>query len=186
MIFTTFILAFLPSIDAFGIGISYNLTGTKLPRIATITLFLTMLFITSITLVLCIFLKHFLNDILASIFGSIILIVMGLSMLIKSNKNSNCDLDNSKEIDCKEAILLGIAMSMDCVGVIIGAIATGSGNICLPILLSLFHTIILKLGFFLGEKIKNTLKFSKKIITILPGICLILIGLFKIFNSIHI
>lgn len=89
---------------------------------------------------------------------------------------SSCDLDHSKKIEAKEALYLGMALSMDCVGV---GITLHSYTLLFPICLVAFQLIFFTFGVLLGKKLnKKTLNESK--ISILSGLILIFIASIKI------
>lgn len=104
-----------------------------------------------------------------------------LGITIQIIKNPNCsDFDNSNLIEPKEALFLGIALSLDsfCIG--IGGSMMGISSIFFPIFIGIFQLIFLSIGNFIGKKIKNFHFLPENIWSILSGILLILIGLSKI------
>lgn len=105
-----------------------------------------------------------------------------LGITIKIIKNPNySDFDKSKSIDAKEALFLGLALSLDsfCIGV--GSSVIGISSMFFPFLISLFQLIFLSFGNFLGHKIYRFSKIPDNIWSILSGILLILIGIIKLF-----
>lgn len=103
---------------------------------------------------------------------------LGITIQIIRNPNYS-DLDNSNIIDSKEALYLGIALSLDSFGVGIGSGVLGLNFIIFPIIVSLFQLIFLSLGSFWGKKIRNISKMPENIWSLLSGFLLILIGLSK-------
>ena len=91
------------------------------------------------------------------------------------------DLDNSNNIDSKEALFLAIALSLDSIGVSIGGSILGVSSVLFPILTSLFQFAFLTIGSFLGNKIKNIPNIPDNVWSIFAGIFLILIGISKFF-----
>lgn len=92
----------------------------------------------------------------------------------------NSDIDNSNKIDIKEAIFLGIALSLDSLSIGFGASAIGINNLIFPLLISIFQIIFLNFGRILGGKINNISDLPNNIWNIISGILLICIGISKL------
>lgn len=90
------------------------------------------------------------------------------------------DIDKSGIIDNIESILLGLALSIDAIGVGIGSALAGFNSIILPFCIGLFQWLFLYTGTFLGKKFSSVSKINRKLISILPGIMLIFIAIVKI------
>lgn len=93
-------------------------------------------------------------------------------------KPIKADIDNSGNISASEAILLGLALSLDAFGAGIGAALVGFNPVITAITIagmsSLFILFGLKMGFWFSG-----IEWLKKF-TVLPGIILILIGILKV------
>ena len=89
------------------------------------------------------------------------------------------DIDRSGNISAIEAILLGLALSLDAFGAGLGAALVGfkplTTSITIASMSGIFILLGIRIGFWFSE-----LKWMKKF-TIIPGIILILIGLIKFF-----
>lgn len=96
----------------------------------------------------------------------------------KDKKNNYYDFNFSNLIDPKEAIVLGLALSLDSFGIIYSLI--DANCFLFPILISSFQILFLSLGSFCGRKLKSISKFPDFIYGFISGILLILIGLVKI------
>lgn len=92
------------------------------------------------------------------------------------------DIDNSNKIDIKEAIFLGIAMSLDSISIGFGASIIGINQFIFPFLISSFQILFLNIGIFIGKHINNISRLPKNIWNIISGILLICIGLFKLIS----
>ncbi|MCI9016905.1 MAG: sporulation membrane protein YtaF [Clostridia bacterium] len=105
---------------------------------------------------------------------------LGITIQIIRNPISS-DLDSSKKIDWKEALYLGIALSIDsfCIG-IFGSII-GYSSVLFPILVASFQLIFLTIGSFLGTKLSNISKIPENIWSIISGILLICIAISRFF-----
>lgn len=188
---SSLLLAISSSIDSFGIGITYGIKNTKMSLFGKIILF----FISIISAYFSIFCGNIIQNIIPETFtkiiGSFILIIIGIYICfeaLKKKKNSSnifndpicSDLDNSSIIDSKEAFLLTIALSLDsfCIG--IGGSITDANLSLFPLFVGLFQLFFLQSGTFLGIHINKFCKLPENIWSILSGILLIFIGIFKI------
>lgn len=89
------------------------------------------------------------------------------------------DLDYSGVISSKEAVFLGIALALDAFGAGIAAAMTGYDVFMTPLLVVIFKFIFLTGGMYMGQKIQSFLWNDK--IKLIPGLVLIILGMFKIF-----
>ena len=104
-----------------------------------------------------------------------------LGITIKIIKNpSSSDLDKSNVIDSKEALFLGLALSLDsfCIG--IGFSMLNTFSIIFPLLTSCFQLFFLSLGNYCGKKLYSFSKLPDNIWSTISGILLIMIGFCKI------
>ncbi len=105
---------------------------------------------------------------------------LGITIKIIRDPKSS-DLDNSKTIDWKEAIFLGVALSIDSIGVGIGSSIIGVNSFLFPILVASFQLIFLSLGKNISMKIIKLSKLPENIWSIISGILLIIIAISKYF-----
>ncbi len=103
---------------------------------------------------------------------------LGITIKIIKNPISS-DFDNSKKIDGKEALFLGLALSLDAFCVGIGSGIIGINSFIFPFLTSLFQLIFLNTGILFGKKINSLSKLPDNIWSIISGTLLILIGIIK-------
>ncbi len=183
MLLAYVVLACSVSIDALGIGITYGFRNTKISMISKFVLFSISICITAFSICLGnsisnIFSKNFTNTI-----GCMFLVFMGLFVIFKALRNSeeNFDFDDSKKIDAKEAIYMGIALSIDSICVGICSSVIGYNSYIFPILVASFQLIFLSFGKLIGEKISSISKIPENIWNILSGILLICIGFSRFF-----
>lgn len=109
-------------------------------------------------------------------------IIKSLGITIKIIRDaSSSDLDSSKKIDWKEALYLGIALSLDSIGIGIGGSIVGITSIIFPIFVAIFQLIFLSLGTFLGKKFSSSVNLPKNTWSIISGTLLIIIGICKLF-----
>lgn len=183
MFFHIFALSLCSSIDSIGIGISYGIRNIKIEKASKIILFMLSLIISSFSILLGNFLFSLFSDIISKLISISILIVMGIYIIISSFKTNSTSFDknNSKTIEWKESIALGVTLSIDSICVGISATALISNYILFPLFISVFQIVFLTVGTILGKYLANVSKIPDNIWSILSGILLILIGILK-FN----
>ena len=91
------------------------------------------------------------------------------------------DLDLSSNIDIKEAVYLGVSLSIDsfCIG--IASSILGFGFIIYPILVALFQLLFILLGTKIGTKLSRFSKIPDNIWNLISALLLILIGFSRLF-----
>ena len=108
-------------------------------------------------------------------------IINFLGITVKIIRNPiNSDFDNSNKIDFKEAIFLGLALSLDSISIGFAASTIGVNSFVFPLLISFFQIIFLCTGKFFGIQINRISKIPNNIWNIVSGGILIFIGLSKI------
>ena len=181
MIFNCILLALSVSIDSLGIGIPYGLKKTKITIISNIILFAISFCITCGS----IFLGHYISALFSptssTILGSSFLIILGVYNIYKTiNKPpTDYDIDHSNNIDAKEALFLGLALSVDSACVGIGSGIIGINDIILPFLVASFQLVFLNCGNFVANSIAKYINISEYALSIFSSIILILVGIFR-------
>lgn len=100
-----------------------------------------------------------------------------LGITIKIIKNpSSSDLDSSNSIDSKEALFLGVALSLDCFCIGVGGSIIGISSLFFPLFISIFQLVFLNVGTLLGKKLHNLSLLPDNTWSIISGVLLILIG----------
>jgi putative sporulation protein YtaF len=89
------------------------------------------------------------------------------------------DLDRSGSISIKEALLIGLALSMDAFGAGLSASFLGYSPFMLALFVCILNVIFIRLGLRIGNMFAKT-KVMKKAIVV-PGMILIFLGIAKIF-----
>lgn len=95
---------------------------------------------------------------------------------------SYCDLDKSLKIEPKEALYLGIALSIDSIGAGIAISSLSIYAYLFPVLIMLFQLIFLTGGILFGRKL-NLKSLDETKISILSGSILILIGFLRMITN---
>lgn len=103
---------------------------------------------------------------------------LGITIQIIKNPISS-DFDHSNHIDAKEAIYLGIALSIDSLCVGIGSSIIGFSSFVFPIFVASFQLLFLSIGSYLGKKIQKQFFLPNQIWNLLSGLLLIGIGITK-------
>ncbi|RKL66694.1 sporulation membrane protein YtaF [Salipaludibacillus neizhouensis] len=93
-------------------------------------------------------------------------------------KPMEADLDDSGSITGAEAVLLGIALSLDAFGAGLGAALLGVSPLILAVSVAFMCGLFLTLGKLSGEKLMASSNING--LTFLPGLLLIILGLWKI------
>ena len=105
---------------------------------------------------------------------------LGITIQIIKDPISS-DLDKSNLIDGKEAIFLGVALSLDSFAIGISSGILGIHSLLFPILVSVFQLLFISFGNSIGYFLNNFNKIPEYIWSIISGILLIVIGIVKFF-----
>lgn len=183
MLINCFLLAISVSIDSLGIGITYGIKNTRIPCMSKAILILTSLIITNIAICFGETIKYVLSSDIATLIGTVILICMGGYIIYNSLSNPEVtyDFDNSHNIDEKEALFLGVALSLDAFCIGFGGSIMGIGFSLFPLLVATFQIVFLTLGNTLGKRINKLTNLPNNIWSVISGFLLIGIGISKIF-----
>lgn len=104
---------------------------------------------------------------------------LGITIQIIKDPISS-DLDKSNLIDGKEALFLGVALSLDSFAIGISSGILGIHSIIFPLVVSVFQLLFISLGNLLGSTLNRFSKFPQSIWSIISGILLIVIGIIKL------
>lgn len=182
MLLHCILLALSVSIDSLGIGITYGIKNTTIPKISNIILFTISFCVTCGS----IFLGHYISVLLSPSFstflGSFFLILLGVYNIYKTSHNEiiDYDIDHSNNISKKEAIFLGLALSVDsaCVGIGCGII--GIDDIILPILVASFQLIFLNCGNLIAKYLVKSIDIPEKLLSMFSSMVLIIVGILRL------
>jgi len=117
-------------------------------------------------------------DIISSTLFTIELKRLGVVIQIL-RKPQTADFDASGYISSSEALMLGIALSLDALGAGLGAAMLGLPAVYTPLIIACFSAIFLVAGTMLGRKLSHLPIIHY--ISGLPGLLLILLGVLKLF-----
>lgn len=206
MLLNCFLLAFCVSIDSLSIGLTYGLRNTKISLGAKLILFIVSIVVTTFSIIIGSSICKIFSPNISTAIGCILLCIMGLWIIIQSITNnkervkkeyhffikflgitvqiirdpSYSDFDKSNQIEGKEALYLGMALSLDSIGIGIGSSIMGLNSLLFPTLVAIFQLFFLSFGSYLGKKIKNISNIPENIWSIIAGILLIFVGISKV------
>jgi putative sporulation protein YtaF len=201
---SAFLFAFSSSCDSVIVGLSY---GTKDIKINHLNCFIVALISGIGTFLSMAFGKLFLRIIpvyFANLFGSAILILFGIYLLIAFIRKNHAkkhlakediqdlrhygytlqhpeiiDKDNSKEIEFKETIILGLILCFNNVGLGIGASITGLNIYLTSIASFVVCYIFLRIGHYLGKRmLSDKLSRYAEFISIF---LILVLGIYELF-----
>lgn len=182
MLLNCILLALSVSIDSLGIGISYGIKHTKISKISNFTLFSISFLMTSFSIFIGNSISSLLSEKFSILIGSLLLIFLGIYGIYKniSQQTTNYDFNHSNEIDSKEAIFLGLALSIDsfCVG--LGSGIIGLNDILLPFLVSIFQLFFINCSANIANLLLSKFNISDNILSYVSSFSLILLGILKI------
>lgn len=104
---------------------------------------------------------------------------LGITIQVIRNPDEG-DIDRSGTIDIREALLLGLALSVDAIGVGIGSALAGIGSLLIPFAAGVFQMLLLYAGTRLGTRLGNSSRINKKLLSVMPGILLIAMAFIRI------
>lgn len=107
--------------------------------------------------------------------------VKSFAIIIKIlKKPMEADFDRSGNISSREALFLGLALSLDSFGAGVGAALIDLPPILFSIVIIVSSTVFVLAGIRIGKLLSNVMWFKN--LTVLPGIALVLIGILKILK----
>lgn len=177
-LFSALIFAFSVNTDAFLVGVSYGIRKIHFTLLQNLLISLISFAGTLLSLFLGRRLLFFLPDRLTACTGSILLFVLGVFYIGKSLKGSENSLHAESmrtALPLRQVLLLGSALSLNNVGIGIGA--SMSGIMLLPTALITFLTsaVFLSGGNHLGNA--ALLRLSNRYADLLSGVMLLLLGI---------
>ena len=185
MLTNSLILSLSSSIDSLGIGITYGIKNTKISYWGKIVLFTISFSISLVSVWFGDMIKNIFSDFVAKLIGNSILIGMGVLICFQSIhkrglSSTSFDLDASNSIDSKEALILGIALSLDCFCIGVGGSILGISSFLFPLFISIFQLIFLSFGNIIGKRLHNLGNLPDNIWSSISGFSLVLIGLVRL------
>jgi putative sporulation protein YtaF len=204
------LLACALSLDSCSVGFTYGLRKVHIPIKSIIVISICSATVLVLAMAVGYAASSFFSPGVATKIGGIVLIAIGIWVLIqffKSDKSSDeqlveektlvnleikwlgivihilrkptvADIDKSGTITGIEALLLGISLSLDSFGAGIGASLLGYSPFLMALFITVMGSAFLMLGIRMGKAL-SSMKWLQRL-TFLPGILLIIIGIWKI------
>ena len=206
LLITTFLFAMALSLDSLGVGISYGLQKIKISPAALGVICCCSAMVLAVSMLVGQFLTKIIAVETVRLLGAGLLIGLGTFSLItglievfqqpegpilKLNVSSlgivievlkepaSADADRSGVVTGKEALLLGLALSMDSFGAGIGAALLGLGIVSTSICVGICAFAFISLGERIGQHLGAVEKYQK--MALLPGMILICIGISRLY-----
>lgn len=203
------LLGLAVSLDSFTVGLTYGMRKVTIPLKSLMIISTCTFLVLLLAMIIGTIIEQFISHEAAERLGGIILIGIGIWVLyqfftskrtksedqldykvikfeIKSfaiiikilKKPMEADFNRSGNINSMEALFLGLALSLDSFGAGIGAALIDLPPILFSIVITISCTIFVIAGIKMG-KILTNVEWMKNL-TLLPGIALILIGIFRL------
>lgn len=188
------------STDNFIIGLSYGIFKIKINIICNLIIAFISCIGTFVSMLIGETIGNYIPSIYSNYLGSILLILLGLYMLTSSlrgknftsnkDKKINCyenfiehpeiiDSNNSKNIEFKESVLLGIILCINNFSLGIGASITGLNIYLTSFSSMIFSIMFIKLGFYIGNR--SIPKNLSNCCEIISSLIIILLGIYELF-----
>jgi putative sporulation protein YtaF len=203
------LLAFAVSLDSFSVGFTYGLRNVKIPLKSIITIAICSAGVLIVAMTIGEVLGEVLPEEIVGKLGGFILILLGawilyqffrpeqtelpkddektlINLEIQSlgivvnilKKPMSADFDRSGTITGIEAIMLGMALSLDAFGAGIGAAMLGFSPFALAVAAAIMSSTFVFAGMRAGIFLSGNRWVQK--ISFLPGLLLIIVGIFKL------
>jgi len=207
--FSLVLLALAVSLDSFSVGFTYGLRKMRIPFKSIAIIACCSATTLVVAMLIGHLLEQFMAPAFAESMGGIILIVLGgwviyqffrpekekdllphekviINFEIKAlglvinilKKPMTADFDKSGTITGVEAFMLGMALSLDAFGAGIGAVMLGFSPAYLAVSVALLSSLLVFFGIKLGSYFSRITWLQR--FSFLPGILLIIIGIWKI------
>lgn len=203
------LLALAVSLDSFSVGFTYGLRKMQIPFKSIAIIACCSALTLMLAMLLGHLLEQLMSPAFAEKIGGIILIALGgwvlyqffhpekekdllphekviINFEIKSlgivinilKKPMVADFDKSGTITGVEAFMLGLALSLDAFGAGVGAVMLGFSPIYLAVAVAVLSSVLVFLGIKLGTSLSQKAWLQR--FSFIPGIVLIIIGIWKI------
>lgn len=210
MLLSLIVLATSLSLDALGVGLVYGLKKVRIPLLSKLVICFFSIAYAGLAILIGRAFSYILPPIFAKILGISILCLMGIWIIVQAllkdaaeksteptlwkmairslgitiqviRNPMEFDVDKSGAIDTPESLLLGLALSVDAIGVGFGSALTGFYSSTIPLAIGVFQLIFLYLGTCIGQKVTLLQQINKKILLVLPGILLIFLAIIRLY-----
>lgn len=185
MIFAIILLVISLNLDSLGAGLVYGMQQKYFPHTLRFLICALSILYSGISLVLGQIMSRHLNCTFGKYLGIVILLLMGIYSLLRaifsSDSPTYCS-NKSTTVGLGEALLIGLALSLDAMGASISFSLIGCGIMLLPFAIGLCQLLFLDIGIACGQKISASITDTHltTVISILPGAILIILALLRL------
>jgi putative Mn2+ efflux pump MntP len=187
-ILSALLFAISANTDNFVVGLCYGIKKIKIGLVSNLLIAFISMVGTIVSMSIGKIIFNFIPENVSNYLGSIMLILIGgwtlVKPLLKNIHTDNiidnpekADIDNSSSIDAKESIAIAFALSINNIGLGLGASITGISIIITSSLTFIFSIMFIITGYYLGSRYLSK-AFSKKA-TIASGLIIIALGIFE-------
>lgn len=188
------------SLDGFAAGLAYGLRQVRIPFFSLLVIALTSGVAISISLAVGLAAAQFIAPAVARVLGGILLILLGFWILSQALRRAahnglsirippfgmvinilfeplDADMDQSGVICLREAVVLGIALSLDAFAAGFAVALSGLYSLYIPLFVAVALFMLINAGILIGKR-SGGLLGSK--VNLLPGLLLIMLGMFRL------
>lgn len=205
--FLSILIAIAANLDNFGVGIAYGIQQIRISPLANLIIAVISFAMTGLSAVIGYALSQYLNPTIAITAAAFLLFGVGIWIFIQPiiiaiktkqpiinfqllggriyigpteilNYPERADIDNSRDIGSWEAVVLGIALSINALAGGFDAGAIGISSLLEATLVGVFSFITIYIGYYFGNK--YAAEQLGKYATIVSGTLLMLIGLHQL------
>lgn len=209
-LFSAILLAISLSMDALGIGISYGLRKIQIATLPKIIISFISLIFTFVAIGIGNVIALILPECIAKLIGSAMLVILGAAVIIQAFSNKDAqkkpapktrswtisplgltieithtpttrDVEKAPNINIKESLYLGVALSIDSFGAGISSAVAGMNSILVPILVGVCQFAFLSLGAYCGAKLTGLKRLNSNFFMLLSGTILIALACVRYF-----
>ncbi|MFJ8262561.1 manganese efflux pump MntP family protein [Rummeliibacillus sp. NPDC094406] len=184
---TIILIGIAANLDNLGIGLAYGVKKTKVPLSSNFTIAVISMIVTYLSVMIGSALIDYITPHKANFVGNLMLCAIGLYTIISYKISCTTSAENLEGIDkdrnniitFREALVLGLILSINCLGSGIAIGANGISAIWTVISIGFFSILTFAIGDHFGLLLSKT--FIGKYSTVISGLILIFIGVFEIF-----
>ena len=189
-ILSSLLFAFSANIDNFVVGLSYGIKKIKIGLVSNLLIALISMTGTILSMLAGKVILRFVPENMSNSIGSIMLILIGSWTIVKpllENKHpedilenpEKADKDNSSSIDGKESIALACALTINNVGLGIGASITGLNVAITSLMTFIFSLCMIMMGYTFGSHYLSK-AFGRRA-AVVSGLIIIILGIYEMF-----
>ncbi|MCF8011146.1 MAG: sporulation membrane protein YtaF [Clostridiales bacterium] len=208
-ILTLIFFALALNMDAFGAGTAYGIRNIRLPFTSLLIISCMSAAAISVSMLAGNVVSQFVSETTAHRLGGIMLVAVGIWIILQSLQEKQksrdtekalmqihirplglviqvlqepikADLDKSGEISSREALILGLALSMDAFAAGLAVSMLGFPIWLTALIVGTGHLVLTYAGLALGNGVINSI-IGKHLGSAIPGLILIILGIFKIY-----